>query len=126
MSQSVKNMSFDEQILDHGIEFAGLITKHGHLLDCKTKSRINLSNEQKEMFFMSCSLVQRMHQDYDDNFGKVKYTVTERENYRIVTVPQESDTLIFVMDKQGMFLPRVRKLLKAINHIKNLESSTNT
>ena len=126
MSQSVKNVSFDEQILEHGIEFAGLITKNGHLIDCKTKNHINFSNEQKEMFFMSCSLQQRMHQDYDDKFGKVKYTITEREDYRIITIPQGSDTLIFVMDKHGAFFSRVRKLLKAINHMKNLGPSTNT
>jgi roadblock/LC7 domain-containing protein len=124
MSQSIKNI-LDEQILDDGIEFAGMISKHGRLVDCKNRSHINLSKEQKEMFFMSCSLQQRMSEDYDDDFGKVQYMVTEREDYRIITVPQESDTLIFVMDKHGAFFSRVRKLLKAINHMKNLESRKN-
>lgn len=124
MSQTVNEMPLDEQILGHGIEFAGVISKNGRLVHSKTKNHINLSNEENEMFFMSCALEQRMHQDYDDNFGKVKYTVTERQNYRIVTVPQELDTMIFVMDKHGAFLSRVKKLLKAINHFKNLEPNT--
>jgi hypothetical protein len=103
-----------------------MISKHGRLVDCQVRRHINLSDEQKEMFFMSCSLQQRMCKDYDDNFGKVEYMVTEREDYRIITVPQESDTLIFIMDKQGAFFSRVRKLLKAIKHMKNLESIENT
>jgi len=51
-----------------------------------------------------------MNQDYDDNLGQVKYSVTERENNRIITVPQESNTLIFVMDNGDEFLSRVKSL----------------
>jgi hypothetical protein len=118
MSQSIKPLHLDEHILEHGIEFVGLINKNGRLVASKDITRIDLSKEQKEMFFMGCSFQQRMSQDYDDNFGAVKYTVTEREKYRIITVPQELDTLIFVMDKSGEFLPRVKGLIDAIRQVK--------
>lgn len=126
MSQTVKNVPFDERILECGVEFAGVISKNGRLAYCKTTNHVNLSNEEHEMFFMSCSLEQKMRQDCDDNFGKVKYAVTEREDYRIITVPHESDTLIFVMDKHGAFLSRIKKLLNAIDHMKNSELNANT
>ena len=121
MSQSTKSLHLDEHMLEHGIEFVGLIDRNGRLVACKEKDSLNLSKEQKEMFFMSCSLQQRMRQDYDNNFGQVKYTVTERENHRIITVPQELDTLVFVMDKSGEFLSRVKSLLDAIKHVKSLD-----
>lgn len=121
MSEIIEAVHLDENMLEHGIEFIGLINRNGRLVACEDKNSFNLSKEQKEMFFMSCSLQQRMRQDYDDNFGQVKYTVTERENYRIITVPQESDTLIFVMDKSGEFLLRIKRLMDAIRHAKTLK-----
>ena len=121
MSQSIEALHLDEHMLESGIEFVGLITKNGRLADCNDKNSLKLSKEQKEMFFMSCSFQQSMDQDYDNNFGQVKYTVTERENHRIITVPQGSDTLIFVMDKKGEFLSRVKNILNAIRYVKTLE-----
>ena len=122
MSKTINDVFDNEQILENGIEFVGVIGKNGRLVDCK-KNQIDLSDEQNEMFFMSCQLEENLKQDFDDNFGKVQYTVTERENYRIVTIPQYPYTLLFVMDKHGKFFPRVKKLMKAINHFKNLESN---
>jgi len=60
-----------------GIDFIGLIAKIGRLVDSTNRNSLNLSKEQKEMFFMQCSLQQRMNRDYDENFGRVKYLVTE-------------------------------------------------
>lgn len=124
MSQTIEAMHLDEQMLGEGIDFVGLITKNGRLVDCNNTNTLNLSPEQKEMFFMSCSLQQRMNQDYDEDFGQVKYSVTERENHRIITVPQESDTLIFVMDNDGKFLSRVKSILKAIKHAKSFKQDS--
>lgn len=65
MSNTLKNATLDELLLGHGIEFAGVIGKNGRLAGSKTQNHINLSNEQNEMFFMSCSLEQRMNQNFD-------------------------------------------------------------
>jgi len=121
MSQSIEDLHLDECMLGEGIDFVGLITKNGHLVDYGNINSLNLSREQKEMFFMSYSLQQKMNQDYDDNFGQVKYTITERENYRIITVPKESYTVIFVMKNDGEFLSRIKRVLDAIGHAKFLK-----
>jgi hypothetical protein len=123
MSQSIEALHLDGHMLEHGIEFVGLITKNGRLVTCDEKNSLNLTREQREMFFMSCSLQQRMSQDYDDAFGQVKYSITERENHRIITIPQESDMLIVVMDKSGEFSSRVKSLLDAIKHVKDVEQA---
>jgi hypothetical protein len=124
MSQNIKPLHLDQHMLEEGIEFIGLIAKNGRLVDWNEKSSLNLSRQQKEMFFMTCTLQQRMEQDYDDNFGQVKYTITERENHRIIKVPQGSDTLIFVMNKSGEFLSKVHTLLNAIKHVKSSDSKS--
>ena len=122
MSQNIEALHLDESMLEDGIDFVGLVTKSGHLVDCNNRNGLNLSKEQKEMFFMHCSLQQRMNQDYDDDFGQVKYLITERENNRIITIPHESDTLIFVMDNEGELLSRVKRVLEAIRHAKSLKT----
>lgn len=120
MSEIAQTLHFDKQMLGDGIEFVGLITQNGRLLAGNGKNIFNLSEEQMEMFLMNFSLQQRMDNDYDDNFGQAQFTVTARENFRIIAIPRDSNTLIFVMDKNYEFLSRVKGLLDAIKHVKNL------
>lgn len=122
MSQNIEALHLDENMLGDGIDFIGLVTKNGHLVECSNRKGLNLSKEQREMFFMHCSLQQRMNQDYDDDFGQVKYSLTERENSRIITIPQEADTLVFVMDNEGEFLSRIKRVTEAIRHAKSLKT----
>jgi hypothetical protein len=41
-------------------------------------------------------------------------------NFRIITIPQSSDMLIFVMDKSGEFLSGVPGLMDAIKRVQAL------
>jgi hypothetical protein len=119
MYEIIQELHLDENKLEVGIEFVGLITKSGRLISSKEKNSLNLSKDRKEMFFMGCSLQQRMNQDYDDDLGQVKYSMTERENQIIITIPQESETLIFVMEKNGDFSFRLKSLLDAVRQKKD-------
>ncbi|MGI0065672.1 MAG: hypothetical protein ACREAT_02810, partial [Nitrosotalea sp.] len=123
MSQNVSVVCLDEYLLVHGVEFVGLVTGNGRLVDYRAKNGLQFSEEQKEMFFMAVSLYQTMQHDYDESFGTVKYTITERENFRIVSVPHEQDTIVIVM--KGKFSSTVKKILEAINHVKNQNNKYN-
>src|SRR6185437_782163 len=120
MSQNIEVACLDEYLLVNGVEFVGLVTRNGRLVDYKSKNGLKFTDEQKEMFFMSVSLYQTMQQDYDDNFGAVRYTITERENYRIDTIPHGQDTLVIAM--KGSFSSTIKRVLEAINHVKNQDS----
>ena len=120
MSQNVEVAYLDEYLLLHGVEFVGLVARNGRLVDYRAKNGLKFPEEQKEMFFMSVSLYQTMQQDYDDSFGTVRYTITERENYRIVSIPNEQDTIVILM--KGSFASTIKKVLEAINHMKNQNS----
>ncbi len=120
MSQNVTVVCLDEYLLVPGVEFVGLVTRNGRLVDYRAKSGLQFSEEQKEMFFMSVSLYQTMQHDFDESFGVVKYTITERENFRIVSVPDGQDTIVIVM--KGTFSSTVKKIIKAIDHVKNQDS----
>lgn len=120
MSQNVEVACLDEYLLVNGVEFVGLVTRNGRLVDYKSKNGLKLTDEQKEMFFMSVSLYQTMQQDYDATLGAVRYTITERENFRIVTIPHGQDTLVIAT--KGSFSSTIKRVLEAINHIKNQDS----
>jgi hypothetical protein len=123
MSQNVSVVRLDEYLLVPGVEFVGLVTGNGRLADYRTKNGLRFSEEQKEMFFMSVSLYQTMQHDYDENLGEVKYTITERKNFRIVSVPYGQDTVVIVM--KGKFSSTIKKVLKAIDHAKNQDKYKN-
>lgn len=116
MSQNIQVGHLDEYLV-HGVEFAGRIAKNGRLVDYRTRNSICLSDEQKEMLFMSISLYQSMHQDFDDNLGKVRYTITEREDCRIVSIPDGHEIIVLIM--KGSFASTVKKIKEAINYMKN-------
>ena len=126
MSNIVETLHLDETKLGKGIEFVGLITKNGRLVAPKEKNGLEISKDRREMFFMGLSLQQRMNSEYDDDLGQVEYSMTERENQIIITIPQAHDTLIFVMDKSGNFASRLKNLLDAVRQGKNLAHSKNS
>jgi hypothetical protein len=120
MSETTHALHFDDNIVGGGVQFVGLITKSGRLVAGETKNNFNLSKEQMEMFLITCSLHQRMQQDYDENFGQVQFSVIERENFRIIMIPQGQDTLMFVMDRNSQFSSGVQGLLDAIKYPQEL------
>lgn len=124
MSQNVEVAILDEYTLVPGVIFVGLVTRHGRLLDYRAKGGLKFSEEQKEMFFMSISLYQSMQHDHDESLGEVKYTVTERENFRTISIPSGQDTLVIMTS--GDFSSTVKNVLKAITHAKNLDTEHST
>jgi len=124
MVQSIDLKFFESHLLGHGVEFAGFIDKQGHVIDYVCKNEINLSKEQKEMFFMMTSLNLSMQRDYDDNLGTVQYTVTERENSKIVSIPVLFGSIMLVMNKKIRPSLLVKKISKAIDYVKGLNDKS--
>ena len=118
MAQSIDFKSFENHILGYGVDFAGFINKQGRVIDYMCKNEINLSKEQKEMFFMMTSLNLSMQRDYDDNLGPVQYTVTEREGSRIVSIPAPFGSIMLVMSKKVRPSLLVKKIMKAVDYVK--------
>jgi hypothetical protein len=124
MTQNIDLKSFESNLLGHGVEFAGFINKQGRVVDYVCKNEINLSKEQKEMFFLMTSLNLSMQRDYDDNLGTVQYTVTERENSKIVSIPILFGSIMLVMNKKTRPSLLVKKILKAIDYAKRLDNKS--
>ncbi len=123
MSQEIDQKSIESNLLGHGVEFAGFVNRQGRIIDYACKNEINLTQEQKDMFFMATSLSLRMQGDFDDSLGEVKYIVTERENSRIVSIPMTTGAIVLVVNKDAGLGALVKKILRAVDSMKSQSGS---
>ncbi|MDE1814069.1 MAG: hypothetical protein KGH87_03315 [Thaumarchaeota archaeon] len=89
--------------LDNDIEFVAVLNHKGRVIETKAREKkIDKAStiQKREMFFMQCVLQTSMNRDHDDEFGKVKSSILERErstmlsfeflNYVILVVSRPS------------------------------------
>lgn len=124
MTQHTVTKYFDiNYVLELGVEFAGFVNKRGRVIDFVCKNEFNLSREQKEMFFMMNSLNISMQEEYDHDLGPVKYTVTERENSKIICIPVSEGIIIFMTSSVTDHTQIVKRVLESIDNLKSLGDS---
>src|SRR3989338_298778 len=109
----------DKSILGKGVEFIGLINKEGRMESALCKNEINLTAEKKEMFLMQFRLQSSMQRDYDDEFGPVSHTITERENSIFVSIPIVSHIVLAIMKKNIDPTVAINKIKIAIRSFEN-------
>lgn len=122
MTQHTVAKYFDANyVLGLGVEFAGFVDKQGRVIDYACKNEINLSKEQKEMFFMMIALNTSMQRDYDDDLGAVKYTVTDRENSKIICIPIPTGVIVLMTNRAADHHQIVKRTLESIDNAKSLD-----
>lgn len=109
----------DKSILEDGVEFIGLINNQGRMESSLCRNEINLTEEKKGMFSMGLRLQSSMQRDYDDEFGPVGYTITERENSIFVSIPIVSHTILAIMKKNIDPTVVINKIKIAIRDFEN-------
>jgi len=109
----------DKSILGDGVEFIGLINKEGRMESSMCKNEINLTEDRKEMFLMQFRLQSSMQRDYDDEFGPVSHTITERENSIFVSIPIVSHTVLAIMKKHMNPTVAINKIKLEIRNFEN-------
>ncbi len=105
MSQSRHCLNLDElcnQILniDNSIQTVTVIGKNGRPVEEASRLGLNRTKEKHEMFFMSHALEISLGRDFDDQFGKVNYTFTSRDNLSVLSFPMEDSFLLVVYQSQ--------------------------
>jgi hypothetical protein len=107
------------------VEFVCIINKQGRIEQSIYKNGINISKEKNEMFSMSIQLQNSMQSDFDDEFGTVHYTITERENARFVSIPTHAGILLAKLDKSIDPFVFVNKIMGTIDSHKALLEASN-
>lgn len=93
-----------------GVDFVGLISGNGKIENYTPDTEILPSKQKKEMFCMGIALRHKMQNDFDDDFEPVKYNVTERGNFKFVTIPILSKILFVRMKRDFDHLELINKI----------------
>ena len=81
---------------DSKIRFAGVINSRGRLIaGGMVSSKKTLENEKKdEMLFMELALRVKMRSEFNDDLGKVKFSMSLREKLIVMSFPIKNDILM--------------------------------
>lgn len=107
----------ESSLVNFGVKFLSVVSKHGRLASLSTKGEFELLPEQKrEVFFMQASLQDRMLRDFDNDLGKVSYSLIEREHLKFVSIPLRSGILFAVILANANHLAFVQFIKKMLNN----------
>lgn len=112
---------YDKSILEDGVDFIGLINKHGKMGNILIKNEINLKQERVAMFSMELRLQNSMQRDFDSEFGPVSHTLTEREELKFVSIPVFPYIVLAIMKKDIDHIPVINKIKTNIENFKNID-----
>lgn len=100
--------------------FTAVISEKGRVLESKDRHGVIgcLPIERKEAFFMEYALRQRMRNEFDNDFGSVRYTCAEREKEILFSFPLY-DSLVLVACCTGVKHVSIsRKIISIIDECK--------
>ena len=114
-------MKYDElcecaKKVDPKVRFAGVINSKGRLVaGGMVSSKKPLEDIKKdEMLFMELALRVKMRSEFNDELGKVKFSLSFREKLIVMSFPLKNDVLLVTMDKRMSFDKIPFKILKLL------------
>ena len=114
-------MKYDElcervKKVDSKIRFAGVINSKGRLVAggmVSSKKRLG-DRKNDEMLYMELALRVKMRSEFDDDLGKVKFSLSFREKLIVMSFPMKNDVLFVSLDKKMSFDKIPFKILKLL------------
>jgi len=110
--------------LDPKMRSARLINNRGHMVAGGMKEGLLSLEAQKqdEMMFMELSLRVKMRHEFDNEFGKVQFSMSYRDKVIVISFPLPNDDVMLVScEKEIDFGKLSFKILKIIEPLKKLQ-----
>ena len=107
------------QKIDSKIRFAGVINSKGRLVAggmAPSKKRLG-DRKRDEMLYMELALRVKMRREFDDDLGKVKFSMSFREKLIVMSFPMEDDVLMVSMERKTKFEQIAFSILKHIEKL---------
>ena len=107
------------QKIDSKVRFAGVINSRGRLIAggmVKSKTRLG-DRKRDEMLYMELALRVKMRSEFDDDLGKVKFSMSFREKLIVMSFPIENDVLMVSMESKTQFEKIAFNILKLVEKI---------
>jgi len=113
--------------LDPKMRSARLINSRGHLTAGGMKGGLLSLEAQKqdEMMFMELALRVRMRQEFDDEFGKVHFSMSYRDKVIVMSFPLSNDDVLLLSCEKDMDFGKLSfDVLKIIEPLKKSPMKT--
>ena len=107
------------QKIDSKIRFAGVINSKGRLVAggmAPSKKRLG-DRKRDEMLYMELALRVKMRREFDDDLGKVKFSMSFREKLIVMSFPMKDDVLMVSMERKTKFEQIAFSILKHIEKL---------
>jgi len=107
------------QKIDSKVRFAGIINSRGRLIAggmIKSKTRLG-DRKRDEMLYMELALRVKMRSEFDDDLGKVKFSMSFREKLIVMSFPMKNDILMVSMERKTQFEKIGFSILKLIEKL---------
>ena len=105
--------------VDEKIRFVGIIDKMGKLVvgDMK-KGLTSLERDDGSIsLYLSYAINNILRRDFDNVFGKVLYTFSEREKIKLLTVPMDNYLLLVSIDKLSDHVKLINKIMDVVKKL---------
>jgi hypothetical protein len=102
--------------LDKSIRFAGVIDKMGNLVAGGMKKGIQPlePKEERRKLYLEFALRNAMRQEFDSKFGRVIYTLSEREKIKLTSFPMGDSLVLVSINKDGDHEKIIQQILKLV------------
>jgi len=107
------------QKIDSDIRFVGIINSKGRLVAggmVSSKKRLG-DRKGDEMLYMELALRVRMRREFDDDLGKVEFSMSFREKLIVMSFPMEDDVLMVSMERKTQFEKIASSILKSVEKL---------
>ncbi len=107
------------QKINSKVRFAGVINSKGRLVaGGMTTSKKQLGDRKRdEMLYMEIALRVKMRREFDDDLGKVKFSMSFREKLIVISFSMENDVLMVSLEKKTQFENIAHSILKLTEKI---------
>ncbi len=107
--------------INEKIRFVGIIDQMGKLIagDMK-KGLTSMERDDGSMrLYLGYAINNILRRDFDNVFGKVLYTFSEREQIKLLTIPLDDNLLLVSMDKSIDHTELIKKILVIVTNLGN-------
>jgi len=114
-----ENMCASIQKIDAKNRFAGVINSKGRLVAggmAPSKTRLG-DRKRDEMLYMELALRVKMRREFDDDLGKVKFSMSFREKLIVMSFPIENDVLMVSLERKTQFENTAFSILKLVEKL---------
>ena len=114
-----ENLCALTQKIDSKVRFAGVINSKGRLIAGGMTPSIKRLGDRKrdEMLYMELALRVKMRREFDDDLGKVQFSMSFREKLIVMSFPIENDVLMVSMERKTKFEQIAFSILKHIEKL---------